>query len=148
MSDEVKEFPITRGCAKVKIESKKVSLLILALCIIPPLFTWLFMPNQFPNWLAAIIFIPMTISMVLLPFTGWVRKIIYAIPTTILLLLVFWPLTVYYVIKKMSNPGVEVWKQGIVAWVPWILEVIADWMLVGVGAMMTVFFIVGIFIKG
>lgn len=134
-----KEFPILKGCTPTLIKNIWLRLLIIAGCITPPILGYVLSgPSHImPNSQAALFLIPMSVSLMLLPFTGMIRKIIYAVPL-LTMLIIFWPLALYGIVKKIRDPRFDIKNVGFFSIILWIADIIFGWFPVGSGALILV----------
>lgn len=137
------KLAMIKGSVPVKIKNTWLGILIVAGCIVPPILGYMLgtgPDHHMPNKQAALFLIPMSISFVLLPFTGILRKILYAIPLPIILLVTFWPLFILWIIEKIRNPQADLKKHSIFSMWLWVLDAILSvavgWLLVGIGTLM------------
>ena len=133
------EFQILKGCTPTLIKNVWLGLLIFAGCIIPPILGYVVSgPSHImPNSQAAIFLIPMSVSFILLPFTGIIRKIIYAVPL-LTMLIIFWPLALFGIVEKVKDSQFDVKNVGFFSLILWIVDIIVGWFLVGIGALILV----------
>lgn len=133
------------GCPKNLIKSSGLNLLILAGCFIPPVLAYALSgsDNIMPNNQAVLFLVPMSISFILLPFTGVIRRAIYAKPL-LTLLVVFWPLAIFGAIEKTTNPDFDVKKDLLFSIVLWITELTFTWFLPTMGSLLLIMTILNI----
>lgn len=136
----------TRACVPVLIQKNIWKWLIIIGCIVPPALMVLLSDKSgsMPNSVAIFFLVPMTISLILLPFTGLIRKLIYAIPLPIILLFVFWPLVIYWIYEKFQNPQADLRKLWIFSILLWVFDLFFGWMLIAISALVLFLSIVGI----
>ena len=75
------QIPVIKGSVPILIKNSWIGVLTLILCVIPLPLLYFLSPNpeNISNKFAALFTIPMFIAIILLPFTGILRKILYAI---------------------------------------------------------------------
>lgn len=80
------------------------------------------------GWIASILLTPL----VLLAFTGLIRRVAWNI-APVLIFLTFWPLGIVYIIQKISNPKSEL-RNNLLYWIiPFSWAFLTEWFLVVFG---------------
>ncbi|PIP32659.1 hypothetical protein COV53_02320 [Candidatus Gottesmanbacteria bacterium CG11_big_fil_rev_8_21_14_0_20_37_11] len=92
-----------------------------------------------PNWVAAILFIPL----IILPFTSLIRKIIWTIPRFIILLISFWPLSIVYLIQKRNRQNKSIHQSFLYSFFPWFWSLVIEWGIIIFGS---IIILLGLFI--
>jgi hypothetical protein len=140
----INEPPAIYGSVPIKIKNKWICALIFIGCIIPPVVAYFLgtgSEHYMPNKLAAFFLIPMSVSLILLPFTGLPRKILYAIPIPIILMFTSLSLFTSWVSEKIKNPQDEP-KHPFLAMILYAFDltvsVIFGWLLIGVGTLILI----------
>lgn len=129
IKDKQLGFPYTKGCTPILIKNKWFGLLIIIGCVISPLYGYLANNSK-----AGLYLIPMSVSFILLPFTGLIRKIIYAIPLSDIM-----PAPLYQIQVKSIDKTDPNWKsRGIFFLFPWMIEIFTDWLIFGVGVLVLI----------
>lgn len=93
-----------------------------------------------PNWVASILLLPF----VVLAFTGMVRKVIWSIPLSIILLLSFWPLAIVYLIQKNNQQNQNIKNSLLFSFFPWIWSLFAEWGIIVFGSLII---LLGLFVS-
>ncbi len=119
-----------RASVRVLIHNKNLQIIIV-LASIFSIFTMAYLAttNAYTSgWIASILLTPL----VLLAFTGLIRRVAWNI-APVLIFLTFWPLGIVYIIQKISNPKSEL-RNNLLYWIiPFSWAFLTEWFLVVFG---------------
>lgn len=141
-------FPNMEGGVPILIQ-KKIWKRLIVLGFILPLFVVSILSlsdaNHFvQNSISDMLLIEMTLCLVLLPLTGLIRKLIYAIPIPVILSVIFFPLTVSWIYEKIRNPQTDLSQRGIYSLIHWLSSIIVEWIMIIFGVSILVIFTMSI----